>query len=187
MRHVDLPGSKADPPSLNARAVFARSGHHNRKESGKARRVARDSISRRRESLARKKVKPVYQTKFGKPDGNCFIACVASILECSIDDFPDLCEAERVGQNWIMALNDALRPLGWGVTHIPASEENPAMVYIPKGCHFIASGDGRGGLLHSVVYQQKDDDVEAVMVHDPIGPRHLGLKKVTGFQLVVKL
>lgn len=30
----------------------------------------------------------IHQTKFGYPDGNCFAACVASIMECDISDVP---------------------------------------------------------------------------------------------------
>ena len=132
-------------------------------------------------------MKPVYQTKFGVPDGNCFNACIASIIECSIGDLPDLCEIEATGQNWLIGLNDALRPMGYGVISSPASEENPASIYIPKGCHFIASGIGPRGARHSVVYLQRDDDVDAVMVHDPIGPKYRGLKKTTSIQLIVRL
>jgi hypothetical protein len=132
-------------------------------------------------------MKPVYQTKFGVPDGNCFNACVASVIECEIEDLPDLCEVEATGQNWLIGLNDALRPMGYGVIHMEASEENPATVYIPKGCHFIASGLGPCDVLHSVVYQQQDDGVNAVMVHDPIGPKYRGLKKTLNLQLVVRL
>lgn len=130
-------------------------------------------------------MKPVYQTKHGAPEGNCFNACVASILECSLDDLPDLHEIEQTGQNWLVGLNDALRPMGYGVVHIPASAEVPANAYIPEGCHFIASGMGPRGLLHSVVMRQEKD--EPVFVHDPIGPQYRGLKDVRSFELIVKL
>lgn len=33
-------------------------------------------------------MKPIDQTTFGVPGGNCFSACVASLLELSIDDVP---------------------------------------------------------------------------------------------------
>ncbi len=44
-------------------------------------------------------MKPVFQTRFGQdPDGpgNCFSACVASVLECTLAELPD--EAEIVGR-----------------------------------------------------------------------------------------
>lgn len=31
-------------------------------------------------------MKPVQQTRFGPPDGNCMSACVASIIECKIEE-----------------------------------------------------------------------------------------------------
>lgn len=44
-------------------------------------------------------MRPIMQTRFGQdPDGpgNCFSACVASVLECSLADLPD--EAEIIRQ-----------------------------------------------------------------------------------------
>ena len=39
-------------------------------------------------------MKPVFQTRMHDPDkgiiGNCFRACIASILECGIDDIPKI-------------------------------------------------------------------------------------------------
>ncbi len=44
-------------------------------------------------------MKPVMQTRFGQNSdvgsGNCFSACVASVLECTLDDLPD--------EAWIIA------------------------------------------------------------------------------------
>ena len=37
-------------------------------------------------------MKPVYQTKTGPKEGNCFAAAIASILEISIDAIPDILE-----------------------------------------------------------------------------------------------
>lgn len=134
-------------------------------------------------------MKRVYQTKFGHPEGNCFNACVASILECSLEDLPDLEKFEAKGVNWLDGLNEALRPMGYGVIHVPASEENPASVYIPPRGHFIASGDGYGALLHSVVCEERGrGDVD--IVHDPYPEakkRGFGLKKVLSMQFVIKV
>jgi hypothetical protein len=33
-------------------------------------------------------MKPVYQAVYGEGKGDCYRACLASILECPIDDFP---------------------------------------------------------------------------------------------------
>ena len=49
---------------------------------------------------------PTKQTKFGKK-GNCFAACVASILEIPINVVPDLGEYEKSGY-WIHKFNEWL-------------------------------------------------------------------------------
>jgi hypothetical protein len=130
-------------------------------------------------------VKQVYQTKFGEPEGNCFNACVASILECGLDELPDLHQIEQTGENWLEGLNRHLQSKGYGIIHLPTSEEKPVELYIPPGCHFIASGMGPRELLHSVVMRQEKDGM--VMAHDPIGKKYSGLKDIRSFQLVVKL
>lgn len=42
-------------------------------------------------------MKRVQQTKFGDGEGNCLTACVASLLECEIDDLPDF---SSFGKEW---------------------------------------------------------------------------------------
>ncbi len=46
---------------------------------------------------------PVFQTRFG-PDGNCYSACLATLLEVPLWDIPGL------GDNWTRELSDWLRP-----------------------------------------------------------------------------
>lgn len=57
----------------------------------------------------------VTQTTFGVPGGNCFSACIASLLELSIDDVPyfmgDFSEPDD--GEWFNRLNDWLRPRGF--------------------------------------------------------------------------
>lgn len=55
-------------------------------------------------------MKPVFQTKFGKPEGNCFAACVASILEASLDDVP-----HYMGKDWLQQWNAFLAPRNLGL------------------------------------------------------------------------
>ncbi len=53
----------------------------------------------------------VYQTRLGFPHGNCFAAAVASILECTITEVPDVpAEAAEeqfyeIWNDWLAALN----------------------------------------------------------------------------------
>lgn len=45
-------------------------------------------------------MKPVCQTIFGTGRGNCFAACVASILELPIEEVPNFCADTPEGENW---------------------------------------------------------------------------------------
>lgn len=139
-------------------------------------------------------MKPVTQTRFGEPEGNCFAACVASILECSLTDIPDLLDWPK-DRNWLEWFNDGLAGKGVGVFYAAASPAEPFNGYIPNGGHFIASGPGPRGLLHSVVMQAqpgKLDDTGAVvnqlneLAHDP-NPTGDGILEVNSICLVLKL
>ena len=67
-------------------------------------------------------MKSVDQTKFGYPEGNCLMACVASILEVGLDDLPDLferCCIQREdgvfwegGEYWLDVLQEGVEALG---------------------------------------------------------------------------
>lgn len=118
-------------------------------------------------------MKPIYQTKFGSKEGNCFQACIASILEISIEDVPDIDpagKAENDQLSWPRKLNQWLNdkykiqyteftgyPIGWGM-HV--------------GHHTIVGLSPRfqnEGLHHAVVA------FNSKMVHDPIGPDGPGI------------
>jgi hypothetical protein len=45
-------------------------------------------------------MKPVMQTRFGFPNGNCYAACVASILEMPIEDMPVIAADEDFNDRW---------------------------------------------------------------------------------------
>ena len=57
----------------------------------------------------------VKQTKFGKGEGNCFPACLASVLELSLEEVPEI-----RGENWISDTNKFRRNLDsatWSSNH----------------------------------------------------------------------
>ena len=118
-------------------------------------------------------MKPVNQTKFGYPEGNCLMACVASILEVDLDALPDLfeecCTPLDDGEgvtwddgNWWDVLQQSVRAHGWeAVYRGDHPEQHPGGYAIaggPGGRAFDEQGEDVG---HCVVY------VDGEMVHDP--------------------
>jgi len=118
---------------------------------------------------------PVFQTIFGDGKGNCFAACVASILEIRLSTVPNFCADYPDGEHW-EKFREWLKPFGldalglfgdpaeWG-DHLPAS-------------HIIVCGPNSDGVLHAVVYYK------GKLVHDP-NPNGQGLAKADNFGVFV--
>ena len=118
-------------------------------------------------------MKKVYQTKFGKPEGNCFPACIASILEIDIDQVPNIHEGKGVWyqkyKQWLNKYDlDFVALSGWD----EQSKDHCPQVYA------IVGGISPRGLLHSTVYFGLD------MVHDP-HPDGGGVKDITEWIYIV--
>lgn len=97
---------------------------------------------------------PVMQTKFGK-DGNCFSACVASILEVSLAKVPsDPGTGRRV---W----RDYLAQFGLGMLTVNIGSGWP-----PEEAWCVAGGQSPRGLPHAVVWRFLRDGA-GQMAHDP--------------------
>lgn len=97
---------------------------------------------------------PVDQTRFGAPHGNCWAACVASILGCDIDDVPPRVSENRYAFWW----QDYLAWLRTrGLTMAIVEDEQFAL----DDVHRIASGMGPRGLRHAVVWRGGE------VAHDP--------------------
>lgn len=108
-------------------------------------------------------MKPVDQTTFGPRDGNCFSACIASLLELSIADVPwfmggqDDAWMERNLLPW-------LAPRGLYALCFKLGFD-----WYPPGYYIVGGESARGGCLHSVIAQA------GKTVHDP-HPSRDGLK-----------
>jgi len=94
-------------------------------------------------------MKKVYQTKYGKNEGNCFQACVASLFEMSLEEVPNFCWYEPIEkwyENFILWLHKK------GFSAIPLQETN---INRPnyKNCFLIVSGKNQDGIMHSVIYK----------------------------------
>lgn len=100
---------------------------------------------------------PVDQTTFGVSRGNCFSACVASLLELPIADVPFFMGDEQ----WWSSFNDWLRPRGFYALCVML----PAEAH-PPGLNILSGKSPRGP--HAVVAHGID------VIHDP-HPSRAGL------------
>lgn len=110
-------------------------------------------------------MKKIDQTKFGAPDGNCFAACVASILGLEIEDVPEFQWGEdgKVDEDgWWLRFEKWLRERGWSVMMFPINENTDPLPWIPAGIPLLTGGKSpRGNFLHSIVY------MSGKVFHDP--------------------
>lgn len=96
-------------------------------------------------------MKPVDQTVFGDPTGNCFSACVASLLGLSIEDVPWF----NGHADWYAAFRAWLRPRGY----YPVTFRLDS-AWRPDG-YAITGGRSPRATSHAVVTLGLD------VVHDP--------------------
>jgi hypothetical protein len=113
---------------------------------------------------------PVDQDRFGPIEGNCFSACVASILDLNLVDVPRFMDD---GERWLNTFfrwlaERGLQPDYYGHPDWCAAESAPSRD-IPKGYSIMSGWSPRHeNTLHSVVAR------DGVMVHDP-HPSRAGL------------
>ena len=95
-------------------------------------------------------MKPVPQTILTAPSGNCFPACLASILELDLAEVPNF-----QGTDWQLQYHAWLRPLGLAMlmTALPAGEqlERFADVVLPGYTILAVDSPRFAPLLHAVV------------------------------------
>lgn len=110
-------------------------------------------------------MKSVMQTTFGNGKGNCFPACIASLLELSIDDVPNFCLDDN--KTWLVDCSNWLDERSYPLIDFPLdlSGERPAC--LPVWFPVIASGKYPRGIQHSVIAQVHDDQDGLHFLHDP--------------------
>jgi len=107
-------------------------------------------------------MKPVQQTLFGLPSGNCLAACVASILELDIDEVENFVEKK----NWFLALCLWLEKRGMTAVRLDFAKGFPNVAwnfYMPPGTLVIFTGPSPRGDFHHCVVGQWDGK----FIHDP--------------------
>ncbi len=126
-------------------------------------------------------MKPVLQTEHIYPNGNCFAACMASIME--LPEIPEL------GEDWFDDAIEAAHVAGWqliwldcwrGTKSGPRSRSEIYQPFSPPG-HHIASGytgTADTGSRHSCVA------LDGEIVHDP-HPNKPGIARIDNWMLCI--
>ena len=90
---------------------------------------------------------PVPQTNLGHKTGNCFAACVASILHLALEDVPNFCV---FAGDWWIEMQKWLAEKGLTALEVKLAEQSLSTVTV--GLPVIFTGKSpRGTHLHSVV------------------------------------
>jgi hypothetical protein len=116
---------------------------------------------------------PVAQTLFGREEGNCLAACVASILELDLADVPNFC-ADQSDGSWLRKLADWLAERELCAVHASFVDSDPGPKPAPADLvtmsewlklrrvgFAIISGYTERGLSHSTVW------FDGELAHDP--------------------
>lgn len=109
-------------------------------------------------------MKPVFQTRYGKPEGNCTEACLASMLEIPLEEVPSLyehCRSPGAESNWFVVLDEFVRTRGFRLVLLEGCP------YVREGTLIIVGGPARdNGLPHYVIMRGIGDGI-LELVHDP--------------------
>jgi hypothetical protein len=132
-------------------------------------------------------MKPVYQTIFDPENGNCFTACLASILETDIENVPNFHAMYENGYMshvipWLADRGYSL--LAFRTTNVNGS----AIIMGSQGLHVIAGYDSPNhvGVLHAVVAKVDNEARHKIrVVHDPAGERGKPVREQDGPKVVV--
>ena len=125
-------------------------------------------------------MKPVIQTKFNS-EGNCFAACIASLLECDINEVPFLGKEES-WEDYELRLNDFLRQR-YQIFMFAVYDIEYCKHFFQvdlKDTYYIVGGDAERGHYHAVVYKNGQ------LAHDP-HPSGVGLLNVQTVYLFQKV
>ena len=108
---------------------------------------------------------------FQEPEGDCFRACVASLLDLPLEDVPHFATFGVEG-GWLLECRRWLKERGLTIIF---TDEPP-----PAGCLAIASGPTPRGAEHAVVVRGQE------LVHDP-HPSRAGLSCATSAFYILPL
>lgn len=99
-------------------------------------------------------MRPVHQTRHGWPDGNCLMACVASVMELPLEACPDLGSADGEEGH-----------ADWGIMRAFAQDRGYALCWWdgrPPAGYSIVSLMQPNGIPHACVA------LDGTIVHNPV-------------------
>lgn len=120
----------------------------------------------------------VKQTKLGI-SGNCFSACLATVLGLKIDDVPNFFDvAGSDHEAWWKAVRAWLKPRGYGIICISVSSD---LLYMLDGIFIVSGPSPRlAGESHATVWYGRKH------MHDP-HPDNTGLSLIESIDLLYPL
>lgn len=139
-------------------------------------------------------MKKVYQTLYDAKEGDCFAACVASILEDDLKEYPNFW---RLGSStvkyWDSITKWLLENRGLGLLSIQISNRFTLSFMTLVGCYAMACvpSQRHDGVFHSVVVtwiENPDESVSCKIVHDPseLNKREYEFKEISEFTFLIK-
>jgi len=117
-------------------------------------------------------MKKIKQTKFGPVEGNCFAACIASLLEVDIDEVT----IDPHQDKWFDSLQSYLKPKNLFFLEVRIDVAVHYPLYEMNGVYCIMSGksprefEGHDGVNHCVVGMINSEPGKPVIwdaIHDP--------------------
>jgi hypothetical protein len=104
--------------------------------------------------IRRYSVKKIMQTKFGAKKGNCFDACVASILEYPLEKIPE----NMMSEDWFLKYQKWLKTIGYQLLNVRLGDG-----FLPEDIYYIVSGISPRfkDVQHSTV------GLNGKIIHDP--------------------
>ena len=108
-------------------------------------------------------IQPVKQITFGEGHGNCWAACLASLLHMDVEMVPNFCG--DFAPDWFEKTQEWLRERGLYCVEISLCQEHQFVIPLPP-VHVIITGKSpRGDFNHCIV--GRVDGGEIVNAHDP--------------------
>jgi hypothetical protein len=115
---------------------------------------------------------PVDQDVFGEGKGNCWAACIASLLDLPLSEVPNFCGEPERNDNWFKDTDEWLKQRGYRIIGF----EGATGISMGEGAYALVTGPSpRGNFSHVVVWESGRELVEAIRAAClqglvPVGP-----------------